>query len=254
MKHTINKFNEQFAHIETVGNVRGSDIHAVISGNIANNETTEVTEVFGEGYTADFEVKTAPISITIKADAVRITKDSIDIVEFKTGTFDESAAKRQVSAYAFGINRVSPRDTFNVTIISIDSEQVIKYTMTHSDMVSAYEAAHSKRIANDKANNPSTISVSGRVIGEVIGVATSSVTYFIRETNSRDHKAVFSKTEVPGKVGSKTNSTYAFTRDIIFDVIMYYGIHRDVTNPIARASANEVAKVGIDTFIERHFK
>ena len=250
---TINKFNEQFIHITTVDAERGKTIHGAIANDIIRGNITPITEVFGEGFTPEYEVKTAANSKSINADAVRVTSNSIDIVEFKTGKFNVSAAKRQVSRYAFGINRVSPRNEFNVIIIGIDANKVIKYTMTSIEMNAAYEAAHANRIAVDKVNNPSIISVSGRYMGEVIGVGTSSVTYLIRETNSRDHKAVFANTDVPIKVGGNTNSTYAFTRDIIFNMIMYYGVTRDVTNPIAQQSVIEVAKYGIDAFIEAHF-
>ena len=185
-----------------------------------------------------------------RIDYMIMDGNTIHIIDFKSGDVYAKQMSDQFAMYNFAIAREYPNmDIMNHAIYMDSPKGSYSIHVNTSNIERDYKAT-AKTVTS---NHPSTISVSGRYMGEVIGVATSSVTYLIRETNSRDHRAVFANTEVPAKVGTKTNSTYAFTRDIIFDMIMYYGVTREVTNPVAQQSVIEIAKYGIDAFIESHF-
>ena len=245
--------NKQFEYITSIVSDRGKRIHAQISIDIKNGTVTPITSVFGSGYTGDYPVKTAANSKSIEADAVKLSEDSITVVEFKTGKFNIAAAKRQAIRYAFGIHRVSPRASVTITVIGIDADKVVSETMTSDEMIDAYNSRNANRVAVDKANNPSTISVNGRVMGESIGIKTSMVTSIIRATDSVRHQAIFKGMSPPAIIIISGRQHYAFTRDHIFNMIMYFGVFSDTRNEIAKAAVVEVAANGIDAFISAHF-
>ena len=246
--------NNQFEYITSVGSERGKAVHAQISTDIKNGTVTPITSVFGSGFTADYPVKTAAISTTIEADAVKISEDSITVVEFKTGTFNVAAAKRQAVMYAFGIHRVTPRDFIHIIIIGVDANKIVRVDMTSDDMIKSYVADNANRVAVDKVNNPSTVTISARAMAKVIGVSHSSIGRTIRDTSSKTHIKVFVDTGAPVKVNSDSGQfNYAFTRDHIFNMVMFYGVYSSHRNATAQAAVVEVAANGIDAFISAHF-
>ena len=126
----------QFEYIETKGAHRGSRVHAQVSRDIINGVTTPVTSEFTEGYTPDY-----PVSIgkrTLWADAVKITDDAINIVEIKTGKLRLKKAREQTVRYAYGINKVFPRDIINIIIVAVDENRSVRFTLSSAEAIKEY--------------------------------------------------------------------------------------------------------------------
>ena len=241
--------NKQFEYITSVGSVRGRAIHADISIDINNGTVTPITSVFGKGFTPDYPVKTAEISKTISADAAKVSQHSITVVEFKTGAFNAPAAQRQAVRYAFGIHRVSPRATIHIIVIGIDANKTIEVSMTSDEMIESYVADNANRIAADKANNPTTTTVSVNAICKVINIDSTSFCRMMRGDMKAPHAYMFGDDYVPFKVGHR----WAISRDRILTIVEYYGVVMGGKYPIASKRAIEIMHVGIDAFVEKHF-